>query len=241
MTRPTTFGESASASTNGAGLEDPIVIGERPDPATTVVLADDHRLVRAAVRRLLEAEGWIDVVAESADVEETVRKVRGHKPHVLVLDVGMPGGSGLEAIPRLSEASPSTRIVVLTMHRVPELARMALRWGALAFLLKEESGRELIEAVRAALDGQRYLSPGLAAEIAAQSAPSREPLDGLTPRELEVLKLVVRGYTNSEIADQLGVGERTVESHRKHIQDKVCLKSRAQLVSYARGRGLVDY
>ena len=232
---------AASASTNGSGPGDPIVIGRSLDPAATIMLADDHRLVRSALRMLLEAEGWLEIVAEAGDVEETVRKVRGHKPDVLVLDVDMPGGSGLEAIPRLLEASPHTAIVVLTMHRVPEFARVALRCGARAFVLKEAADTELVDAVRAALDGRGYLTPGVGAQIAVEPPPAREPPDRLTRRQLEVLRLVVNGYTNPEIAGQLGIGERTVEAHRKQIRHKVHRNSRADLVSYARVHRLVEY
>jgi len=240
MTRASPYGQSASPSRNGSGREHPIVTGRSPQPATTLVVADDHRLVRSALRWLLEAEGWIEIVAEAGDVDETLRKVRAYKPHMLVLDLEMPGGSGLEAIPRLLEASPQTAIVVLTMHRIPEFARVALRRGARAFALKEAADTELIEAVRAALAGCGYLNPGLGGQIATQPPPTREPPDGLTTRQLEVLKLVVGGYTNAEIADRLRIGERTVEAHRKHIQHKSRHRSRADLVSYALGHGLVD-
>jgi len=215
--------------------------GCKLNAAATVMLADDHRLVRCALRMVLEAEGWLEIVAEAGDVEETVRKVHGHKPDVLVLDVDMPGGSGLEAIPRLLEASPHTAIVVLTMHRVPQFARVALRCGARAFVLKEAADTELIEALRAALDGRDYVNPVVGAQIASEPPPSDEAPDGLTARQLQVLKLIVLGYTNPEIAEKLRIGVRTVEAHRAHIQQKVNRNSRADLVSYARVQGLVEY
>ena len=240
MRRLHSIDRSARPSTNGLRPERPMVNGHSLEPTTTIVLADDHKLVRSALRRVLEAEGWIDIVAEAGDVEEAVRKVRAYKPHVVVLDVGMSYGSGLKAIPRLLDASPHTAIVVLTMHRIPEFAREALRCGARAFALKEAAETELIEALRAALDGRGYLNPELGAQIAVQPTPTSEPPDGLTTRQLEVLKLVVLGHTNLEIAEQLRIGERTVEAHRKHIQYKVQHKSRADLASYARGHGLID-
>jgi len=229
-----------SRCTNGSGVGDQTVIRQSLELAARIMLADDHRLVRSALRRLLEAGGGMEVVAEAGDVEETVRKVEAYTPDVLVLDVDIPGGSGLEAIPRLLEISPRTAIVVLTMHSVPQFARVALRCGARGFVLKEAADTELFEALRAALDGREYVNAGLGARLAAERPPSHEPPDGLTTRQLEVLKLLVLGYTNAEIADELGIGVRTVEAHRKHIQQKVNHESRAELVSYARARGLVD-
>ena len=230
-----------SRCTNGSGVGDQTVIRQSLELAARIMLADDHRLVRSALRRLLEAGGGMEVVAEAGDVEETVRKVEAYKPDVLVLDVDIPGGSGLEAIPRLLEISPRTAIVVLTMHSVPQFARVALRCGARGFVLKEAADTELVDAVRAALDGRGYLTPGVGAQIAAEPPPTREPPDGLTRRQLEVLRLVVNGYTNPEIAGQLGIGERTVEAHRKQIRHKVHRNSRADLVSYARVHRLVEY
>jgi len=241
MTPETAYDQSASPSTNGTGPQDPSVIGRSLDLAATIMLADDHRLVRSALRSVLESEGWVDIVAEAADIEETVHKVRGHKPDVLVLDLNMPGGSSLEAIPHLLDASPGTAIVVLTIENEPELARAALRAGASAFVLKEAADTELIDAIQAARNGHAYLNPQLGAQIAAEPPAEPGAPDHLTERQLEVLRPLVFGYTNSEIADQLGIAERTVESHRAHIQQKTHHKSRADLVAYARDHRLVDY
>ena len=236
----TTYDQSASPSANGSRPQHPNVIGESRDPVATIMLADDHRLVRSALRMVLEAEGWIEIVAEAGDVEERIRKIHGHKPDALVLDVDMPGGSGLEAIPRLLGASSHTTIVVLTMHRVPQFARVALRRGARAFVLKEAADTELIEALHAALDGREYVNPRLGAQIASEPPPSDERPDGLTTRQLQVLKLIVLGHTNREIAEMLRIGVRTVEAHRVHIQQRIGRNSRADLVSYARAHRLVD-
>ena len=232
---------SASRNTSRSTPDHTTLIDDRPGPVTTVVLADDHRLVRSAVRTVLETEGGIEVIAEAADAGETLRKVRAHKPDVLVLDLNMPGESGLEAIPRVVEASPCTAVVVLTMEGDPAFAHAALRCGACAFVLKEAADAELIDAVQAAANGHGYLNPELGARIAAEPSPEYGPPDGLTERQLEVLELLVLGYTNSQIADKLGISERTVESHRSHIQYKVGQKSRAELVAYARDHRIVDY
>jgi len=235
-----TGGNGSSPGTSRSSPDDALPTGERLDPTITIVLADDHRMVRSALRTLLETEGRMEVVAEAGAIEETVRKVLAYKPDVLVLDLNMPGGSGLEAIPRLQEASPHTAIVVLTMETEPQIAHAALRSGARAFVLKEAADIELINAVEAAANGHEYLDPKIGARIAAEATFRRAP-DGLTERELEVLKLLVSGYTNSEIADQLCIAERTVESHRAHIQYKVHRKSRADLVAYAYEHRLVDH
>ena len=218
------------------------VIAEPPNHSrpTTIVLADDHTLVRSGLRLLLESEDEFEVVAEAADVEETVRKVLAYKPQVLVLDLSMPGGSSLSAIPRMLGASPGTSIVVLTMEDEPRFAREALRSGALGFVLKEAADAELVAAVRAATRGERYLNPQLGAHIAALPETPAGPPDDLTEREVEVLKLVALGHTNAEISQRLYLSVRTVETHRSHIQHKAGRSTRSELVAYAREHGLVN-
>jgi two-component system response regulator NreC len=196
--------------------------------------------VRSALRALLEAEAEFDVVAEAGDVDESVRKVLAYKPNVIVLDLSMPGGSGLTAIPRMREASPETAIVVLTMEAEPRFAREALRAGALGFVLKDAADAELVAAVRAALQGRRYLNPQLGGLIASASEIPPGPPDNLTEREVEVLKLVALGHTNTEISQRLYLSVRTIESHRAHIQQKAGRTTRAELVAYAREHGLLD-
>jgi two-component system, NarL family, response regulator NreC len=202
-------------------------------------LADDHTIVRSALRALLEAEAGFEVVAEAGEVEEAVRKVLAYKPRVLVLDLSMPGGSTLAAIPRMLEASAATAIVVLTMEDEPRFAREALRAGALGFVLKEAADSELVDAVQAAVRGERYLNPQLGGLIAAAPETPPGPPDNLSEREVEVLKLVALGHTNAEISQQLYLSVRTVESHRAHIQQKSGRSTRAELVAYAREHGLL--
>jgi two-component system response regulator NreC len=207
---------------------------------TTIVLADDHTIVRSALRALLEDHADFAVVAEAGEVEEAVRKVLAYKPQVLVLDLSMPGGSTLAAIPRMLEASPETAIVVLTMEDEPRLAREALRAGALGFVLKDAADSELVDAVHAAMKGQRYLNPQLGGLIAAAPETPAGPPDNLSEREVEVLTLVALGHTNAEISQKLYLSVRTIESHRANIQQKAGTATRAELVAYAREHGLLE-
>jgi len=205
-----------------------------------IVLADDHIVVRRGLELLLDGEEDLQVDALAGDVSGAIRYSRGHKPDVLVLDLNMPGGSSLEAIPAIREASPQTKIVVLTMQNEPGFARQALGAGAMAYVLKESADAELVEAVRRAAAGETYLTPQLGARLAAQPPePAGSPGD-LSEREVEVLRLIALGHTNMEIAQQLYLSVRTVESHRAHIQQKLRRSSRAELVRYALEQGLVD-
>jgi two-component system, NarL family, response regulator NreC len=206
----------------------------------TIVLADDHAVVRSAVRSVLEAEGDFEVVAEAGDVGTAVRKVLAFKPNVLVLDLNMPGGSSVEAIPKFLEVSPRTAIVVLTMDDDLRSARAVMRAGALAFVLKEAADTELVDAARAAARRHRYLNPEIGARVAIDSEPTVTGPDGLTNREIEVLRLLTLGYTNTEIAHQLYLSPRTIEAHRAHIHHKIHRSSRAEMSAYARDHGLVD-
>jgi two-component system response regulator NreC len=210
---------------------------ERP---VTLVLADDHAVVRSGLRLLLEAEPGHEVLAEAATVEDALRIVRAHRPSVLVLDLNMPGRSGLEAIPEIRDAAPDTAIVVLTMQEDPAFAREALRAGALGYVLKEAADEELLHAVSLAAEGETYLNPRLGARLAAEPPMPAGPPDGLTEREVEVLRLIALGNTNIEIANELYLSVRTIESHRAHIQHKLRRTSRAELVEYALVHGFVD-
>jgi two-component system, NarL family, response regulator NreC len=208
---------------------------ERP---LRVVIADDHAVVRRGLRQLLEAEAGLEVVAEAGDVDSALRYVRGHHPDVLVLDLNMPGRSTLEAIPEIRQQAPSVRIVVLTMQDEPAYAREALSAGVLGYVLKEAADSELVEAIRRAAAGDTYLNPRLGARVAA--APPPGPPDGLSEREVEVLRMIALGHTNAEIGEQLYLSVRTVETHRAHIQQKLRLGSRAELVRYALEHNLIS-
>ena len=172
-------------------------------------------------------------MAEAGTVDDTVRFVGAHKPDILVLDLNLADGPSLPAIARIREGSPDTRIVVLTMQTEPGFAREALRAGASGYVLKEAADEELVAAVRAAVDGRTYLNPELAARVASAPPMQSGPPDGLTEREAEVLTLIALGHTNGEIAQQLFLSVRTVETHRAHIQQKLRLSKRSELVRYA--------
>lgn len=213
-------------------LENAETAGPEEPARVRVALADDHEVVRSGLRLVLESQLDFDIVSEAADMASAARMVLGHKPDVLVLDLNMPGGSCLEAIPRILASSPATAIVVLTMQEDPAFAREALRAGALGYVLKEAANAELVEAIRAALSGRTYLHPTLGGRILAM--PERPvPADGLSPREVEVLRLIALGHTNTEIAKTLFLSVRTVETHRAHVQRKLGRSSRAELVDYA--------
>ena len=205
----------------------------------TIVIADDHQVVRAGLRLLLEAEDDFEVVAEAGDVATTERRVAAYHPQVLILDLNMPGESSLPAIPRLRDTASDTQIVVLTMQNDPAFAREALRAGATGYVLKEAADTELVQAIRLAADGRTYLNPELGARLAAEPSTPSGPPDDLSARELEVLRLIALGHTNGEIAQTLFLSVRTVESHRAHIQQKTRRTTRAELVAYAREHDLL--
>lgn len=210
-----------------------------PDPTMSIriVLADDHPVVRVGLKTLLDAEPGFEVVAEAATTADAARYVRGHHPQVLVLDLNMPGESGLDLIPRLRQDAPDTAIVVLTMQRDPAFARQALSSGAIGYVIKDAADGELVTAVRLAARGQSYLNPQMGALIATQPVNGR-PGD-LSQREVEILKLIAAGHTNPEIAAQLFLSVRTIEAHRSHIHQKLSLDTRAELVRFALAHRLV--
>src|SRR6478735_766971 len=206
---------------------------------TSILIADDHAVMRSGLRMLLENEEDFEVAAEAGDVAETIRKMKAYKPDVLLLDLHMPGGPSLQSIPEMREASPGTRIVVLTMQNSAGYVREALRAGALGYVTKEAADAELVEAVRLAANDQPYLHPRLGAKLATEPADEGPP-DDLSEREVQVLRLIALGHTNAEIASQLYLSVRTVESHRAHIQQKTRRSSRAELVRYALEHGLIE-
>jgi two-component system response regulator NreC len=214
---------------------------ERADRSrTTIVIADDHTVMRQGLRLLIDADPALQVVAEAGNVADAERLTRAHRPRVLVLDINMHGESGLEAIPRLRADAPETGIVVLTMQDDPGFAREALQSGALGFVLKEAADEELLQAIHLAAAGETYLHPSLGARLAVAPTAPAGPPDDLTEREVEVLRLIALGHTNVEIGEQLYLSTRTVETHRAHIQRKLVRTTRAELVRYALEHRLVE-
>ncbi len=204
----------------------------------SVVLADDHAVVRSGLRMILEAESDLETVGEAESVEEAIRKLKAYKPAVLVLDINMGGISSLDHLEAIRDASPQTGIVVLTMQSETGYARDALRGGARGYLLKDAADTELVEAVRAVAGGDRYVQPSIGARLASEP-PKQWPPDGLSEREAEVLRMIALGHTNKEIGEALYLSVRTVESHRAHVQQKLRLQTRAELVGYALDQGIV--
>jgi len=212
----------------------------------TIVLADDHAVVRTGLRYVLDAQDDFEVVAETGTVAEAVRLTTAMAPTVLVLDLGMPHGDGeassLDALPALVRDAPQSKVVVLTMEDDPEFARRALSAGAKAYVLKEAAHAELVSAIRHAADDESYLNPRLGALLAATTpAPDPDaPPDDLTPREIEILRLIALGHTNAQIGRLLHLSVRTIEARRAHVQQKLGRSSRPELVRYALERGLLD-
>lgn len=201
------------------------------------MLADDHSLVRRSLRVLLDGEPGLDVVAEASDLATAAQHVHRQAPHVLVLDLQMPGGSSLDLIRRLRERVPETEIVVLTMERSPVFAEQAMLAGALGFVAKDRADAELPLAVRRAARGEEFVS----AQVAAALEGLRMTVNGdaLSPRETEVLRLTALGYTASEIATRLHVSRRTVDTHRANLHHKLGVHTRAELVDLALRRHLI--
>lgn len=211
--------------------------GQESAQRTSIVLADDHAVVRGALKALLDDQADFAVVGEAADIASARAAVLEHRPRVLVLDVNMPDGLGVDAVAGLREESPGTEIVLLTMERDMTLARSAIDSGARGYLFKDAAHLELIEAVRHAAEGREYLPAAVATGLKDQGKADHAVL---TPRETEVLRLMALGHTNREIAGQLSLSVRTVETHRSHIQQKLGLSSRPDLTRYALEHGLID-
>ncbi len=208
------------------------------DEAIAIVLADDHQVVRGALKALLEGQADFDVVGEASSIESTRSAVQASGPRVLVLDVNMPDGLAVDAVAGLRQDAPGTEIVLLTMERDPTLARRAIDAGARGYLFKDAAHLELIEAVRCAAEGREYLSPAVTVGLKSKHGKGEQP--ALSPRETEVLRLMALGHTNREIAEQLALSVRTVETHRTHVQQKLGLAGRTELTRYALAHGLID-
>jgi two-component system response regulator NreC len=207
----------------------------------SVVLVDDHAVVRSGIRLLLERQDDIEVVGEAGNAKDALFRARALKPDVILLDVVMPGESGIEVLPRLLEESPETKVLVLSMQDDPSYVREAFAAGAQGYVLKEAADDEVVTAVREIAKGGRYVHPTLGARMVAADAEERAAAeaDPLSEREREVLRLLALGHTNQEMAEKLYISVRTAESHRAHIMQKLRLTTRAELVRYALSHGLL--
>jgi two-component system, NarL family, response regulator NreC len=197
--------------------------------------------VRSGLRLLLEGQDDIEVVGEAGNAKDAIFRARALKPDVILLDVVMPGESGIDVLPKLLEESPETKVLVLSMQDDPSYVREAFGAGASGYVLKEAADEEVVSAVREIADGGRYVHPALGARMVAAEAEARAAAaaDPLSDREREVLRLLGLGHTNQEIAEQLYISVRTAESHRAHIMQKLRLSTRAELVRYALSHGLL--
>lgn len=219
-------------------------MGDAPvgEARVRVALCDDHGLVRSGLRRILDAEDDLEVVGEAGGVREAVLLARAERPDVFVMDLGLPDGSGIDATAEVRQASPGTRVLVLTVHDDIAYLRRAFDAGADGYMVKDAADVELVRAIRQVASGNQYVHPTLGAALLAPGAEPRSlggPGGELSDREVEVLRCIALGLTNAEIAEQLFVSVRTVETHRAHVQQKLDIRSRAELVRFARETGLL--
>jgi DNA-binding NarL/FixJ family response regulator len=207
-----------------------------------VLVVDDHAVVRAGLRRVLDAEDDIETVGEAPNAERAVFEALDSRPDVVLLDVVMPGKSGIEGLPALLQALPDVRVLMLSMQDDPRYVREAFEAGASGYVLKEAADTDVVDAVRAVASGERYVHPALGARLVAAESEERKRAasDPLSEREREVLRLLALGHTNQEIASLLYISVRTAETHRAHIMQKLGLSSRAELVRYALDHGLIE-
>jgi two-component system response regulator NreC len=203
-----------------------------------VLLVDDHAVLRSGLRLLLEREEGVEPVGEAGTAEDAVRSLPRLRPDLVVIDLEMPGIGGIEGAQRIRDTAPGVRVLVLSMHDRPQDVRRAFDAGADGYLPKAAADEDLVRAIRAVADGERYVHPSLGAALAAPAA-SAGPIEELTEREREVLRLLALGHTNQEIAQELIVSVRTVESHRAHVMTKLRVATRAGLVRAALDAGLL--
>jgi len=206
------------------------------------VVVDDHAVVRSGIKLLLEREDDLEVVGEAGNSKDAIFAVRALKPDVILLDVVMPGESGIDVLPSLLKESPETKVLVLSMQDDPSYVREAFAAGASGYVLKEAADEEVVSAVREIANGGRYVHPALGARMVAAEAEARAAAeaDPLSEREREVLRLLALGHTNQEIAKMLYISVRTAETHRAHIMQKLLISTRAELVRYALAQGLLE-
>jgi two-component system, NarL family, response regulator NreC len=206
------------------------------------VVVDDHAVVRSGIKLLLDREDDIEVVGEAGNAKDAIFRARALKPDVILLDVVMPGQSGIEVLPDLLKEAPDTKVLVLSMQDDPSYVREAFAAGASGYVLKEAADEEVVAAVREIANGRNYVHPALGARMVAAEAQERAAAeaDPLSDREREVLRLLALGHTNQEIAKMLYISVRTAETHRAHIMQKLRLETRAELVRYALAHGLLE-
>ena len=204
----------------------------------SVLLADDHRILVDALRRLIDAQPDMHVVATATDVPGAIDALGEHRPTVAVLDVSMPDGGGFEVLRRLKELELPTKVVMLTMHSEDHHVMEAVRLGASGYVLKRSADKDLLDAIRAVARGDAYLTPSAVRLLLSEKRSDREPV--LSPREREVLRLTARGHSNAEIAQRLFVSTKTVDTYRARVMTKLGLHKRSELVEYALRQGLLD-
>ena len=210
--------------------------------AVRVLVVDDHAVVRAGLAMLVDAEDDLQTVGEAGSAREAIFEARSSKPDVVLMDVMMPDQSGIEVLPQLLHEHPGAKVLILSMQDDPRYVREAFEAGASGYILKEAADAEVVSAIREVAGGGRYVHPELGAHLVAAESEERRRAaeDPLSDREREVLRLLALGHTNQEIAKQLYISVRTAETHRAHIMQKLRLSSRAELVRYALGQGLLE-
>ena len=213
-----------------------------PDAKIRVLVVDDHAVVRSGLKLLLESEGDIEVVGEAGNAHEALLRTKLLQPDILLLDITMPGKSGIEVARETGEVAPATRIVMLSMQDEPSYVRESFAAGAHGYVLQEAADTELVRAVHEVAAGGRYVHPELGARlvVADARAQAEAEADPLSEREREVLRLLALGHTNQEIAKMLYISVRTAETHRAHVMQKLSLENRAALVRYALDHGLLE-
>ncbi len=211
-----------------------------------VLIADDHTIVRAGIKALLEKQPDIEIVGETSEGRETVRQVEILQPDIVLMDIAMPGMNGLEATAIITKNFPQVRVLALTMHDEEEYFYEVIRAGAMGYVLKDAAPTELVSAIRALGEGKAFLTPRVTRILVndylkrVESGEKVAAYDGLTEREREVLKLIASGNTNQEIANLLHLSVNTVQVHRTHIMEKLNLHNRTELVKYALRRGIIE-
>jgi len=213
---------------------------------TRILLADDHHILRAGLRALLNAESDFDIVGEAADGDQVLQLAAELRPDLVLMDINMPGLGGIEATRRLKKVLPEIHVLILTVHEDESLLREAIHAGVSGYVIKRAAESELTDAIQAISRGDMYIHPAMTRALLKDLAPIPKPKpatstqDTLTKREVDVLRLIVRGYTNNQVAEQLSISPRTVEGHRANLRQKLDLHSRVELVEYAEEHGLLN-